>query len=248
MWIVDQIESREREFDFGSSGLDRHSTAGLFADGVEIVNALDLVDFSADADGAIQLIVCDYCGTPGCNAGNRVSFRRLDDGLLMIPSFASMARGDWEMTEYGPPHFIAKRGAPLFSDGALHAVLARLPALVGPSSWPPLNSREAALLLQWEAPYRVLGEFPDPPRLHKNMILAAAHGSELEILDTFRKLLDDALAAEQPVSTTRGEPVTFYLDLDHAGYPEWEPVALVGGQYRLALAPGVGLSFGDDSR
>src|SRR5206468_4310556 len=103
MWCIDQIAFQGRNLDFTSSGLGRHRTTAVVGDGVELVNALDLLDLT---DEPVQIIVCDCCGTPGCNSGGRVTFRRLEDALLVIPAFEAMSRGAWEQTEYGPPHFI----------------------------------------------------------------------------------------------------------------------------------------------
>lgn len=241
MWTVDQIETRERQLDFSSSELGRHRSVRLLADGIEIVNALDFVDIEAGEVDGIQLMVCEHCGTPGCQSGGRVSIRRLEDGLIMIPDFAAMARGEWERSEHGPPIFLEERGAPLFRGSALDVLLSKLPALGDRPGWQPLSYREAALLLQWEAPGQVLGGFPEPPRLRQNRIVAVSHGSRMEEeFGALAELLGAALREERPVSVMTGETVTFYLE--DAGFPEWAPLVLTGSGYRLALAPGLGVA------
>lgn len=244
MWIVEKIETRSHEMDFGSSGLGRNTATSLIADGIEIVNALDLLDLTEDADEPIQLIVCDHCGTPGCNSGNRVSFRRLEDGVLFIPSFDAMARGSWEADEYGPPSFIHKKGAPFFRGPSLDVLSSHLPIVGDLSRWPILKAREAALLLQWEAPARALGEFPFEPRSRRELILTDTQGTGDEVLQVLDRLLAEAHGNERPVSLIGGETVTFYIDQEQAGYPEWEPLVLVDDTYRLALARGQGLLLG----
>ncbi|HEX6903872.1 MAG TPA: hypothetical protein VF789_29445 [Thermoanaerobaculia bacterium] len=241
MWIVEKIETRSHEMDFSTSGQARHATTSLIADGIEIVNALDLLDLTENAGESIQLIVCDCCGYPGCNSGDRVAFRRLEDGLLFIPSFDAMLRGRWEADEYVPPSFISKKGAPFFRGPALDALSSHLPIVRDLSHSPILKAREAALLLQWEAPAKVLGEFPSGPRLRRDLILT---DTRAEMLQTLDRLLAEALGSELPVSLIGGETVTFYIDQEQAAYPEWEPLVLVDGGYRLALARGQGILFG----
>jgi hypothetical protein len=245
MWLVDRVEIRERELDFSSAGGGRHATKGLFADGIEIVNALDFVDPSTQGGEAIQVTTCEQCGTPGCNSGGWVTLRRLDDGLTMVPAFGLLGRDDFARDQYGPPYFVDKRGAPVFKDAALAAIRDHLPWLADLSRVPRLSSTETALVLQWEAPYRVLQQFPAAPVLRHDLVAASSHGKGREGLTVFSSLMAEAVTAMRPVSLTPGEKVTFYLD--RAGYPEWEPMAIVAGKYCLAIAPGLGVRFDDGS-
>jgi hypothetical protein len=247
MWPVERIAFRSRGLDFSSSGGGRHSTTSIVADGTEIVNAIDLLELDTDDPVAepVQVIVCESCGTSGCNSGDRVSFRRLDDGLLMIPAFNAMAAGPWELVEYGSPHFMRKRGVPLLRGQALQDLRGRLPELARLDRWPSLTIREAALLVQWEAPSRVLGQFPDAPTLREDMIAAVSHGAGHEACTALNELLRSAASDERPAVPIPGEPVTFYLE--QGGHPEWQCLTVEGETYRLALAPGSGVTFAQDS-
>jgi hypothetical protein len=120
-----------------------------------------------------------------------------------------------------------------------------VPAFADLARWNALTAREAALLLQWEAPRRVLDQFPAPPHLHDDLIAASTYGKDREALTVFSTLLTEALRIERPVSLVFGEPVTFYLD--EAGYPEWQPMIFADDAYRLAVGPGIGLLFDDGS-
>jgi hypothetical protein len=243
MWVVEQVETRARELDFSSSGGGRHATASLIADGIELVNAIDFLDVPPSATEPVQLTTCEQCGTPGCNSGGWVTLRRLDAGLIMVPAFSEM--GDRSSGNFETPYFMQKRGTPLFKGAGLDALLAAIPAFADQSKWSVLNSREAALLLQWDAPHRVLEQFPAAPRLRDDFIAASSHGKGREALGILSNLLTEATAAERPVSVVSGESVTFYLDA--GGYPEWQPMIFANDEYRLALAPGVGLLFDDGS-
>jgi hypothetical protein len=243
MWVVGQVEARGRELDFSSSGSGRRPTTSLVADGVEIVNAIDFLDVPPDAADPVQLTTCEQCATPGCNSGGWVVLRRLNNGLIMIPAFSEMSDDSWG--DFEPPYFLKKGGAPLFTGAALDLLRAYLPAFADVPRWSPLNSREAVLLLQWEAPHGVLERFPVAPRLRDDFIAASTHGKGREALGILSALLAEATLARQPVSLVSGESVTFYLD--NAGYSEWQPMVFVDDAYRLALAPGVGVLFDDRS-
>jgi hypothetical protein len=131
------------------------------------------------------------------------------------------------------------------TDRAFDSLAARVPGLADLRRWPSLNLREAALLVQWEAPLRILGQFPNPPQLREELIAAASHGVGHEAHTALGDLLKRSLADERSAVPVPGEPVTFYLD--QAGSPEWQGLTFDGSMYRLAVMPGVGVSFSEGS-
>jgi hypothetical protein len=239
MWVVRDIEFRSTELDFSSSGQGRHRTTAVVADGTEIINALDLVDLDVDPDDdPIQLIVCTSCGVPGCESGNCVAIRRLDDGLVVMPCFDAMA----DERDAAPPYFMTSRGVPFLRGGALERLRGQAPGLADPDRWPSLSAAESARLVQFEAPAQILGAFPDEPRLREEVVLAVGGAVQQEAMAGLASLLLVASGSTNPVALVAGEPVTFYLDL--RGFAdEWAPLVLVDGQFRLAVAPGVGVTF-----
>jgi hypothetical protein len=236
LWMVERVQFRTRELDFSSAGLANHRTTSVLADGTEIINALDLVEATEDP---IQVIICDACGTPGCGGGNRIVVRRFADGIVLLPAFDAMAAGSWELTEYGPPYFVAKHGSAFFRGRALAALEERIPFFADPMRWPALTAREAVLILQWDAPSRVLGTYPEPPRLREDQISAVSHGAGREPYAALELAIARSLADPRPVTPVAGEAVIFYLD--QAGFPEWAPLTFDGAEYRLALAAGMGI-------
>lgn len=242
LWTVETVEFRARELDFSSAGGGKHATTAVIADDTEIVNALDLVDTTEDP---IALIVCGHCGTPGCAGGNRVQVRRFGDGILIMPAFDAMAAGDWELAEYGPPSYLSRRGAALFRGRSLAKLERRIPFFADLDRWPPLIGRDAARLIQWDAPARALGTFPDKPRLRSELIAAAATGTVPEAEAALAATLERFATDARPVQPLPGEPVTFYLD--QAGFPEWAPLTFDGTTYRLALAVGIGCEAAERS-
>jgi len=170
--MVEGLEFLPRRLDFSSAGLGQHTTTAVMADGVQLVNALDLVD---DGD-PLQLIVCEHCGTIACQSGNWVSLRRLQAGLVFMPAFEEMARGSQERLECAPPYFTETKGIPWIQGSALTALAARTPFLADLARWPELTVREAALILQWESPRGFLTRFPDPPGLLPDTSAVVTHG------------------------------------------------------------------------
>jgi hypothetical protein len=241
MWIVKDVEFHPRTLDFRDSDRGLFPTTALLADGVEIINALNLVDLNEDL---VELKVCEHCGTPGCGGGNFVVLRRLGDAVVILPAFKLLEGSDWDLGNDGPPCFMAREGIPLIAGRVLADLRLQAPDLPALDRLPPISAREVALALQWEAPARVLGEFPDPATTRKELVLAVSREDPDPFL-ALDDLLQNALADRRLVTLLAGptEPVTFYLD--QSGYPEWKPLVFDGESYRLAAAPGMGILFGD---
>ena len=140
MWLAKQFRFQARDLDFTSAGLgNHHATTSVFADEVEIVNALDFVDFN---EAPFQTTVCECCGTPGCNSGSWVNIRRLDDALIVIPAFDEMCEGSLKREEYAPPEYINTKGAPLLRNLALETLQERVP-LLGDLAWCAIQNSRA---------------------------------------------------------------------------------------------------------
>jgi hypothetical protein len=242
MWTPSEIRFCPRQLDFRDAGLPPHCATSIVADGVEIVNALDLLDLE---ESPIQIIVCDACGTTGCAGGNRIAFRRLHDELLVIPAFDAMAEGSWELDEYGPPDFLKEHGILVLAGAALVALRERLPGLAALERWPRLSVRESALLMQWDAPGRALGRFPAMPGFQPDLLLAAEENAPVDVGATIDRLLAAAVADPRPAALVDGPPVRFWLD--GPGMPEWAPLVRTVDGHRLALMPGKGVAPAGDS-
>jgi hypothetical protein len=241
MWNVRNIEFRPVELDFRSSGgQGRHSTTAVFADGVELINALPLLDLCSDP---VQVIVCGHCGIVNCKPGDWVCLRRLGHGLVVIPSFPDVSeRSD---PEYGPPDCINRKGAAFISGDALRALGTGAVAFRELDRWPWLTASEFSRIMQWEAPTRILGEFPAPPRLQREFVVALDPGQQEETMTVFDDLLARAFASTEPVTPVRGDPVSFFLDLP--GFVEWVPLAFDSGTALLANGPDWIVSFPHDA-
>jgi hypothetical protein len=241
MWKVNKVEFRPHQLDFASSGLGIHPTTAVVADGLEIVNGMDLLDTAIQP---LQILVCGHCGTPGCGSGNRVLVRRLEEGVVLVPAFEYMSRGPWELSEYSPPYFMERNGVPWFKGPALAELAREMPLLADPGCWPPLTMREAALLLQWEAPNGALAKFPEAPVPRSEAVAAVTHGEDHATIAELARILALASSDSRPAKLVQEEPVTFYLETGLSP-DEWKPLTTDGVTFRIALAEGLGVSAAD---
>jgi hypothetical protein len=222
MFHIKHLDLLPVTLDFSTSDGGRLMSTAVDGAGVRLVTAINLVEFDPDAT---QVHVCSHCGSIGCESGNWVSLRRLGDLVLWIPAFARMETGEWERDQYSPPGFMANRGIAVFLPEAWKQF--RSLRLDAPNilQLPPLNSREAVRVLQWSAPRRILGRYPERPRIDREGILAVTTGeieTEVQVVDL---ALDEYFESQDHVGivseTQVGVPFEFWLDLP--GVPSWRP-------------------------
>jgi hypothetical protein len=228
MWTVEEIEAIPAELDFSSSGGGHRSVTAIKADGVRLINAIELVE----VDQAVtQVEICEGCGYTNCAPGGWVSFRRLDQRVVWIPAFDWMSRGAWDESEYRPPSFIGSKGAPIFTSAIwdqlrkLHRGLPRCDDL------PWINSREAARLCQWTAPDYLLGKFPQEPLMRRDLLVAVSEGDLTEEAGVVDACLQFHFEAADQMALLSGEiapkPIEFWVDLPDT--PGWTSFAHVAG-------------------
>jgi hypothetical protein len=238
MWIVERVSAQAKELDFTHSGRGKHRTTAIIADGVELVNARDRIDLEDFEKDRLQLIVCEECGFVQCASGNWATVRRVGDGLALIPAFGSMARGSWERSEFAPPAFMALRGSPMFRGAAKEELVSLMPWLRD-LNLPSISAREMASLVQWEAPGRVLGAFPDPPRFSRDAFVAVDEGDLTWCLGNLEMLLRVAVDHDRVLNLRPAQVRMFFLDLP--GTPEWRPLAIADGVFGFAVGGDGGL-------
>lgn len=230
MWRIQNLEKGEVTLDFSSAGLGSFRTSALVGDDTTLVNATTLVEM--EDDGCVQVIVCTACGTVHCEPGGWVQPRRFGDALLWLPCFQRL---DDEKTEYRPPDFFKTRGVPFFDDATAQRLGDLLP-LLRLEVTPSVTPRDVALLIQWLAPWHVLGKPGDAVRVKRDLVVAASSG-ELESLATqLEGLLLEALSdmsPAHPAHATRGPEL--YLD-GARNTPAWNPLVVDdAGNLRLSM-------------
>lgn len=217
--LVSNFELRKNQLDFSSSGQGRFDATELVADGIQLVNAIELLDF---ADGAVQLIVCEACGHIGCEPGSWAAVRRVGDTVVFVPAIDAMREGNWESNEYSPPRYIMKHGPIVFDLATYQALRDKSGRFPDPDRVQKLSSNDVLAVLQLTAPGRVLGPLGIPASLNTENIVAVTDGDLEHEINEFRKLIDHVLRdrpieiAEAPIRVTE-----FHLDIPD--FPAWRP-------------------------
>jgi len=157
MWTPDNITARPRQMDFTSSGQSIVDVTSIYADEELLVNACELIDFGNEP---YQFIVCSHCGYTQCERGNWLTIGTVLDQIFFYPSFMDMEEGKWESSEYTPPYFTRTKGSIYLFNNAYTELQKNLAELQSVEKLKKVTSYEIARILQWEAPYRVLGNHP----------------------------------------------------------------------------------------
>jgi hypothetical protein len=129
------------------------------------------------------------------------------------------------------------RGLPIFDHERYEELRRRIRGFPPAGGVPSLHSRDAMRLLQRFAPGRVLGPFPDPPRLRRSLLLASDFGDLEQATDALEATVSDAWSNDRQLrDVASARAVTFYLDLP--GTPDWSPVAEAPGVFSLCSREG----------
>ena len=230
MWVIDKLETRPVTLDFSSSGQGLQATFALYADGVLLANALTISDLGSRA---VQLLVCESCGIAGCRPGGWVCLRRAGDLVFFMPVFELMAESEHDLAEYAPPGYVAARGAPCLDLQKYDALTGLAPGFPDPDLIEPLVVGEALRFFQWDSPHKILGRFPDLPRLAEDLLLTAAEG-ELEPIRNFVNRYANSLQSLVPApGVAAAEPIE--LLLDRPGFPSWTKFSAAGDSVFILL-------------
>jgi hypothetical protein len=237
MWLPKTIHTRKTLLNLRSSGQNSIEVTELFADETRISNGVELNNWG---DDPVQLIVCDGCGTIQCNSGNWAMLRKAGKFVLFIPSFEDMLQGDWEFDEFAPPYFMKKLGAVILTEEQYKELRRLVPQIPQINLIKPLTLQEIAWLIQWEAPDKILGEFPDIFQFKKETLLATNQESDEVAAVKLVEMLKDAASSKETVELIpifdQSAFVSFFLD--GFTYTEWCPMLEEKDTYHLILAPG----------
>ena len=233
MWKINNPEIKRSILDFGSSGQGKREASQLLTDGIELINAIELVDWGSEDT---QVLVCEACGHTQCESGGWVSFRKSDSLLLILPS-ATYVWGDKEdKREYRPPAYLTERGIPYLTLSIYEDLRSRDSAFPTVDRIRELNMSEATLLFHWNAPAHVLGE-PPVIRTRRDIVVGSSEGDHLEQFERLENLLrayyEDKSVAQLRSRLSNERIVSFYLH--GAEFIEWEALIFDGSEYRLIV-------------
>ncbi|HEX5965028.1 MAG TPA: hypothetical protein VFY51_03825 [Pyrinomonadaceae bacterium] len=234
MWRIEKPELRPAKLDFTSSAQGVREVTQLFADGVQLINAVELVYRDSDE---MQVLICEACGIDHCKSGDWVRVRRSGSMVLMLPAFDFVwAERDEDRIEYRPPKYLSERGVAYFDRSTYEGLHAQNPQFPAFETIRRLNMREAALLFHWTAPAQVLG-VPPEIRVNDKIIVGASEGAPADHTRHLEKLLHDSYVDEsnailRPLKDS-DRVISIYLQVSE--FIDWKAVVIDGDDHRLVV-------------
>jgi hypothetical protein len=233
MWEIENPEIRPSKLDFGSSGQPKRTVSQLFVDEIQLINALELVDWDAEHS---QFLICEGCGITGCKSQDWVSVRRSDSLVLLLPSSEHVWREKKDYMEYCPPAYLKERGVPYLDSATYETLRSRHSSFPALDKLQPLKLKEATALFQWTAPDLILGEPPEV-NIRPDVFVGSSEGDHSEHIKTLEDLIKKQYESESSAllrSRSDNERViSFYLDA--AAFTEWQAMVFDGSEYRLLV-------------
>lgn len=231
MWQIKSPELKRSTLDFGSSGQGRLHVCQLFSEDIELINALELVNWDSKDT---QFLICEACGEVHCKPGDWVSVRKSDSMVLILPASSYVWRESNAETEYRPPYYLEKQGIAYLDISTYESLRSKHSSFPALDQIQPLNLKEATLLFQWNAPYRVFGE-PPAVRTRSDIVVGSSEGDHVECLQRIEDLIQrqygvECLAQLRPLSE-RERVISLYLDANE--FMEWDALVFDGSEYKL---------------
>jgi hypothetical protein len=238
MWQLTYLTIRQAQMDFSGTDQPPFSGTGLWAEGVELINIVELVNWK---ETPLQFIICTICGCVGCKPKDWVDIKQSHSVVLIMPAFLRIDQaGETMGNEYLPPDYLVKRGIICIKPEIYLSHLCQLAAFPKFENLAPLSAWEASKIFQLEAPSRVMGDLLNPPTLAKDMVIASSEGDfreqTKELVSLVNKLSKEIRPANLRPITEHDQIISLYIDIQ--GVPEWKALSYNGSQYSLYLEPG----------
>lgn len=233
MWQIKNTELKRSTLDFGSSGQGTFPVWQLLSEGIELINALELVNWDSEET---QFLICEECGYTFCKSRDWVSVRKSESLVLILPASSYVWGESEDKEEYSPPAYLTTHGIPYLEFSTYEELRSKHSSFPSIDQIQPLNLREAALLFQWNAPGEVLGE---PPAIHArgDIVVGSSEGDYSEHLLRMDNLIESYYRAESVAQLRllkEGERV-ISLYLDSVEYSQWNALIFDGSEYRLLV-------------
>lgn len=244
MWRIANPELRSATLDFTSSEQGYREVTQLFSDGVELINAVELVDWDA---GETQFLICAACGIVGCERGGWVSVRRSGSLVLILPSSDYVwAERDEDKEEYAPPSYLFAQGIPYFDRSTYEGLVSQHSAFPSFDRLQHLNMREATLLFHWDAPAQVLGP-PPVVQVKHDLIIGSSEGDASAYIERLQNLIaeqynDNSEALLRPLTS---DDRVIPLFLNTTEFIDWKALTFDGAAYRLLVDSKICTSAGE---
>ncbi|KAF3890004.1 hypothetical protein AB0758_38710 [Tolypothrix bouteillei VB521301_2] len=237
MWQLTDPTTRKAGLNFVSSGQSVVSVTQLWDGNVQLINAIEFVNWG---ELPLQFVVCEACGFVGCQDRGWVELKRCDSIAMIMPAFTIIEEAEDMKEKYLPPDYIKEKGVICIAQETYVEKLSTIAPF--PEFWqlPQMTVWEALKIFQLEAPGRVLGDLWNPPDLCENTVIASDKGDCKEqtkqLISLVRNLLGNMGTAKLCKATERDRLISLYLDIP--GFPEWKALTYDGSSYSLYLEPG----------
>ena len=234
MWRIENPELRPATLDFTSSEQGYCEVTQLFSNGIELINAVELVEWDSEDT---QFLICEACGITNCEPGGWVSFRRSGSLIVILPAAEYVwAEREEDKKEYSPPRYLKKQGIAWFDRSTYESLASQRSDFPRFEQVRQLNMREAALLFQWDAPAQVLGPAPIVTVRH-DLIIGSSEGDPAAHIKRLENLITDQYkgtsnAILRPL-TSHDHPISIYLNTTE--FIDWKLLMFDGEEYRLVI-------------
>ena len=231
MWQIKDPELKPATLDFTSSEQGKVQVSQLFSEGIQLINAIELVEWDRDS----QFLICEECGFTNCKPQDWVSVRRSGSLVLFLPASIYV----WTVSvrdkkEYSPPAYLKQKGIPYLDFSTYETLRSRNATFPAIDEIPPLQLKEATLLFHWTAPDNVLGEPPEI-EVRRDLIVGASKGDPVEHMRVLQDLMNKQYKIETPAQMRSIAPnervISLYLDRGI----EWQAMVFEGSEYRLLV-------------
>ena len=233
MWQIKSPQVKPATLNFGGSGQGRVHVHQLVSEGIELINALELVDWDSEDT---QFLICETCGYVHCKPGDWVSVRKSDSLVLILPASTYVWPEGNAGNEYRPPSYLVKQGIAYLDISTYEGLRSEHSSFPKLDQINPLNLREATLLFHWNAPYRVFGE-PPAVRARSDIVIGSSEGDHVQCLQRIEDLMQRQYQVESfaEFRSLTGEERVISLYLDAAEFMEWDALVFDGSDYKLLV-------------
>lgn len=237
IWKLTTPTVRRAELDFSSSGQSKAAVTQLWTDDIQLINAVEYVNWGK---AQLQFIVCENCGYVGCQPGGWVELKRAGSTALIMPAFTKIEKSIEDKNECLPPCYLLEKGAICIEQESYRSTLCQLAGFPDFCTLAPLFAWEAVKIFQMEAPNHILGNLLNSPKLPQNVVIASSDGNYMEQATMLVLLLHKLSSNTNPIRLRRvtesEQVISLYLDI--AGLPEWKALSYNGLHYSIYLEPG----------
>lgn len=155
-----------------------------------------------------------------------MAVRRADDFAVLMPAFEAMSDGERERREYRPPELLNRDGVLALNPTVYDRLQSPSPDARPLEDLEPLRASETLRILQFEAPFELLGAFPDDIHLRADELIGADPVELTEAIHLLDSTIDRWRESTRPVSFRRrtDDDQLVSLFVDGPSFIEWKPL------------------------